>query len=191
MKRPLSIVVVGSSGNGKTTLVNGLRAYENDFIFPKRYITRPRRKGDDLIENEHVRPEKFDSLLQGGDLEIAWSRPLGKARHERYGFETLTSRPEQIIVYSANNALLRDEMAILPEGFFDDCFIVLVKAADDIRRKRMFGRSPDIANEEMSIRIKDHGLDLVPKADLIIDTHTFSPEEAVTLIRSSIGYKVN
>jgi hypothetical protein len=186
MRRPSSIIVVGSSGNGKTTLVNGLRAHDDQFIFPKRFITRPRRKGDDLVENEHVRPDRFDHLLGTGGIGIAWSRPLGKTRVERYGFESTEPDPDRIVVYSANNALLRDENAMVPSGFFEDCFIVLVKAPDDIRRDRMFGRSPDIAHEEMDIRIRDNGLDLVPKAHLVIDTHSFGPDHAVALVRRSV-----
>lgn len=184
MKQPSSIIVVGSSGNGKTTLVNGLRSYGDEFIFPKRYITRPRRKGDDLIENAHVRPDGFDRLIRDGRLDIVWKRPLGKTRHERYGFEVLDPGHGKIVVYSANNALLRDGMAALPEGFLDSCFVVLVKAPDHIRRDRMFSRSPDIAHEEMDIRIRDNGLDLVPKANLVIDTHAFTPDQAVALVRA-------
>lgn len=45
-----SVVIVGSSGTGKTTLVNGLRtlAYSQNLAIPRRYITRPRREGTTL-----------------------------------------------------------------------------------------------------------------------------------------------
>ncbi|HXE09877.1 MAG TPA: hypothetical protein VN554_00445 [Verrucomicrobiae bacterium] len=187
MKRPTSIIVVGSSGNGKTTLVNGLRAYEDTFIFPKRYITRPQRKGDDLIENEHVDPARFDELLDAGHLAVAWTRPLGKTRRERYGFETIQPEESRMVVYSANNALLRDETAVVPANLFGDSFIVLVKAPDRVRQERVFGRSPDLRQEEMDIRLQDNGLDLVPRVDMVIDTHAFNPQRAVDLVRKAVS----
>ncbi len=182
MKKPRSIIVVGSSGNGKTTLVNGLRHHEADFAFPKRYITRPQRKSDDLVENKHVTHDDFKQFLQDGHLEVAWQRPLGKDRYERYGFEVVAPDQRKIVVYSANNALLRDKTAILPDSFFDDCFIVLMKADDDIRRQRMLQRSPDIVGEELDVRVRDNGLDLVSKADLVIDSGEFKPDEVVDLV---------
>jgi ribose 1,5-bisphosphokinase PhnN len=187
MQKTVSLIVVGSSGNGKTTLVNGLRPYDSQFTFPKRYITRPQRKGDDLIENKHVRPEKFDALLEAREVDIAWHRPLGKTRVERYGFEPVGKDGDKIVVYSGNNALLRDENAILPANLLKDSLVILVKAPDAVRRERMFARSPDISREEMAVRIADNGLDLVPKADLVIDTDTLGPQQVIKLVLAFIG----
>ena len=78
-----SVIVMGESGTGKTTLVNALRvALETDaslddrLTIPKRIITRPRRKNDDLIENMFVTPRRFDDLIARGAVSLHWEREL-------------------------------------------------------------------------------------------------------------------
>ena len=76
MKRAESIVVVGSSGSGKTTLVNGLRTpeYADKLVIPHRYITRPARLGDDLVENSHLDQDNFQARVNEGKINPHWKR---------------------------------------------------------------------------------------------------------------------
>src|ERR1700722_3442378 len=110
MKRYESLVVVGSSGTGKTTAVNGLRIpqYADRLVIPHRYITRPQRAGDDLTENSHLSHRAFELNARAGIFSPHWQRILEDERVERYGFDTVAPKDTRLKVYSANNAFLRD-----------------------------------------------------------------------------------
>ena len=110
MKKINSIIIVGSSGSGKTTLVNGLRTkkYADKVVVPRRYITRPQRQGDDLIENIHITKEEFEQKLKAGEIDPAWTRELENGRLEQYGFVPIEPGDNRLRIYSGNNAFLRD-----------------------------------------------------------------------------------
>jgi len=42
-------------------------------------------------------------------------------------------------------------------------------------------------SEELDVRIADDGLDLLPHADLVIDTHELAPEEVVDMVLRTAG----
>lgn len=104
---PKVVVVVGSSGVGKTTAVDPLRNKNNfllygsswsDFptqwrwvVVPKRYITRAPRSWQPSEENINVTREQFLALLWGGEIFFPWKRDLWWEDREFYWFESLTS----------------------------------------------------------------------------------------------------
>ena len=173
-----SIVVVGSSGTGKTTLVNGLRApeYAETLTIPHRYITRPYRQGDDLVENSHLSPDDFDQGVRSGAIWPYWNRALDSGRVERYGFQAAADG--KLRVYSANNAFLRDtNESVL--SVLQDCVVVVAMARPDARTSRLGDRSPDMSAAERAVRLADSGVDILATTVQleIIDTTGMSPEQ--------------
>lgn len=170
-----SLVIVGSTCSGKTGLVRSLRDFYGDKLaIPLRYITRPRRKNDDLVENKPVFLEEFQSLVKKGLIDVWWERQMEGDRIEYYGFERVIS-VGRLRIYSANNAIVRDPNAKLEKlGKFK---ILAIKADHPVRVERLSLRSPDLSPKEIEYRLGDDGLDAIEKADFVIDNTSISIEE--------------
>lgn len=165
-------------------MVNGLRSEElSDFLhIPKRYITRPQREGDDLVENGHVTWEEFNSMVASGKLWPYWQRELDQGRIEQYGFETTSS--DKLRIYSANNAFLRDVNESLKTVLNESC-VVVVESDESKRAERLADRSPDMKDSERSHRLSDSGTD-IRLDNIIIDTTSLSPEQGQAALRKVV-----
>lgn len=75
MARPLGslVLVVGPSGVGKDTLINGARhALENDkrFVFVRRVVTR--RAQAEVEDHDSLDPETFRQMDEAGRFALSW-----------------------------------------------------------------------------------------------------------------------
>lgn len=175
-----SLVVIGSSGSGKTTLVNGLRdeRFETRVVIPERRITRPKRAGDDLVENDHTTQIDFKEGI-GSIIDPYWSRELEPERIEQYGFVPPDKNDPRLRIYSANNAFMRDRNPSVERVLLRG-LVVVVTAERDTRKQRLADRSPDLSDAERAIRLDDDGGDIILPPGLLIgsiDTTHLSPAE--------------
>jgi len=72
-KRGTLFLVVGPSGAGKDSLIDGAKAALEDagsHVFPRRYITRPAGAGGE--EHIPVSNEMFETLLKGNEMVLSW-----------------------------------------------------------------------------------------------------------------------
>ncbi|MEK7620962.1 MAG: hypothetical protein AAB395_01255 [Patescibacteria group bacterium] len=179
MKKINSIIIVGSSGSGKTTLVNGLRTkkYADKVVVPRRYITRPQRQGDDLIENIHITKEEFEQKLKAGEIDPAWTRELENGRLEQYGFVPIEPGDNRLRIYSGNNAFLRDINSSV-QKILNNAQVVVCMAQPEKRTSRLGDRSPDMSESERSVRLSDSGADALEFDNIeIIETTNLSPAD--------------
>lgn len=171
-----SIIFVGSSLVGKTTLVDVTREAINEdpdtfrqFRVPKRIITRPQRQGDNLVENEFRTVDEFREMVARGEIGMHWTRKMEGTRTEQYGF--LPVEAGAIPVYSANNAVVNNRESVEPNSLLKKSLIVAIYAPEDIRRKRLFERSPDLVNEkpeEVAYRLEDKAINMYPDAHIVV-----------------------
>ena len=79
-------VIVGPSGCGKDTLMQGAKRFLPDTVFAKRVITRPHIADAEVFTS--VSPATFDELIEQGKFAIHWS-----ANNLRYGISSAIQQP--------------------------------------------------------------------------------------------------
>lgn len=169
------IFIIGSSGVGKTSLVNFLKSYPDlaDKVHvPLRYITRPARQNDDLQENRHVDYEIFQELVDKDEINIHWQRDLGGNQYERYGFASIHGN--KMPLYSANMALVKADNAIAPSDILENSLLIGVYLPEDKRIERFSARSPDVMQrkEEIQKRFSDKTDDVFDTCHIVVDNQS-------------------
>lgn len=202
-----SLVIVGSSGTGKSTLVDELRRVfefcKPAVSFPQRLITRPKRDNDNMKENIHTTAEEManevefaddpfytidpDSMSQHRmrkDLHrkrefIHWKRIMEKDRITDYAFEA-PSIYYQIKVLSANNAFGEEEYN---NAKATDTLWIGITASETDREARLARRSPDMGEDERKKRLGDLSENVTQYSDLTIANTDSNPEVALNDIK--------
>ena len=150
---PRSIVVIGGSGAGKTTVVDAVRAAALPGVaVPERRVTRPSRPDDHPAEAVPRDAATFAAEVAAGALGLCWQRTLG-ARRERYGF--VATPAELLAVYSANLALVAPDAGVTPASALDGALIVVVTAPSSVRTARVRARSPGLAADALASRDRE------------------------------------
>lgn len=128
------VLVVGPSGVGKDTLINGAQAQlagDPRFAFVRRIVTRP---ADAALEDHDTMDEAlFDALEAGGGLALSW-----RAHGLRYGlpagiFTDLAAG--KVVVANGSRQALGQGCKQFP-----GCAVVLVTARSDLRAQRLLQR---------------------------------------------------
>ncbi|MDO8648694.1 MAG: NUDIX domain-containing protein [Candidatus Peregrinibacteria bacterium] len=170
------VVIVGSTCAGKSVVVDAIRqsylALQGIIDVPKRYITRPQRAKDNIVENAFVTPEEFQTKVDGDEIGLHWIRKMEGDREERYGFHRTTG--DALPVYSGNNALYNNSESVRPEGVLKNALMLGVYAPDDVRRERLVSRSPDLLKdrpEEVAYRLGDSSENMLPHIHVLVDNH--------------------
>ena len=176
VKRIASVIFVGSSLVGKSTLIDQMRcaigADENlapHFQIPKRVITRPQRANDNTTENQFVSVSEFDEMIRCGQIGLHWIRKMEAERTEQYGF--LNTDNGKIPVFSGNNAIVDNQLSVMPFDLLDQSLVVAVYCPDDLREERMRQRSPDLVSDkpqEAKYRMSDKAANVCSKAHMVI-----------------------
>ena len=168
------IIVTGSSCSGKTTFVNRIREsikLNDEIAIPKRYITRPKRLGDDNLENNHVSHGEFADLIKNSFINFYWPRKLKSKgdEPEMYGFNI---EENKINILSANNDcfrfITRNSQQFRHLNNYEYVRFIHIHSDVETRAERINKRSPDLSDEEVGIRISDDGMDVYGSADLVI-----------------------
>jgi len=196
-----SVIFVGSSFVGKTTLVDVTREAVNgdpdtfgQLRIPKRITTRSQRQNDNLVENEFRTLDEFRGMVIKGEIGMHWVRKMEGTRTEQYGF--LPVEPSTIPLYSANNAVINNRESVEPNSLLEKSLIVAIYAPEDIRRKRLFERSPDLVNdkpEEVAYRLEDRAINMYPDAHIVIKNfgrHESQTKDDVVVLMKLISQAV-
>lgn len=176
LKKIDSIIFVGSSSTGKSTLVDVVRdAISQDpelsarVSVPKRVVTRPQRENDNLVENIFITPEAFSAMVEKGKIGLRWIRKMEGTRTESYGF--LAPESGEMPIYSANNAVINNKESLEPADILEKSLIIAVYAPEPVREQRLVTRSPDLVQnkpEEAAYRLADRAINMFPEAHIVV-----------------------
>lgn len=127
-------LVVGPSGAGKDSLIDGAKAAlqtDSRYHFPQRYITRPADAGGE--DHIPVSDAAFDTLEQRGELLLSWH-----AHNLRYGIPALVgaqlSEGLNVIVNVSRTVVDEARRTLAP------MVVLYVTVSDDVLAARLTAR---------------------------------------------------
>lgn len=128
------VAVVGPSGAGKDTLIDGARAYftdADDILFVRRVVTRP--AGDGGEAHRSMDPGEFDAARQAGAFALSW-----EAHGLKYGLPVVLDAH----LASGHVAVVNGSRAALPlfAERYRNLTVVNVTARPDILARRLAAR---------------------------------------------------
>lgn len=135
------VLVVGPSGAGKDTLINGARdalAGDARFVFPRRVVTREAVAA--LEDHDSVTPTEFALQEANGAYALSW-----EAHGLRYGLPAhIVSdiAAGRVVVMNSSRAMVAAARAKFP-----GTVAVLIEATPVVRAKRLAGRGRESAGE--------------------------------------------
>ena len=140
------ILVVGPSGVGKDTLLDGARAElarDDRFVFVRRDITRPASAGGE--DHHAVSRSEFEANLAGESYALHWG-----AHDLQYGIP----KSQLAVMERGGAAIANGSRSVLDEARsrFERLGIVSINADDKLLRQRLSARGRESA-EDISARI--------------------------------------
>jgi phosphonate metabolism protein PhnN/1,5-bisphosphokinase (PRPP-forming) len=165
-------LIVGPSGAGKDTLIDGARAAlagDPDFVFARRVITRPADAGGE----DHVAAsdEEFRAREQAGGFMAVW-RAHGLCYGLEKSLEDELARGRNVIA-NVSRAVLDDLVARFPSH----C-IVEITAPPEILAQRLAQRGRETA-AEIAERLARAAPDFPPGARRVAVSNDGSPDQGV------------
>jgi ribose 1,5-bisphosphokinase len=148
MARPLGtlVLVVGPSGVGKDTLINGARqALDNDkrFVFMRRMVTRPADL--ELEDHDSVDATSFLEMEAAGRFALSWD-----AHNLRYGLPISLDTDlalGKVVIANVSRHVVAQARAKYPA-----CSVILITAEISRRRERLIQRGRE-APEQITSRL--------------------------------------
>jgi ribose 1,5-bisphosphokinase len=131
------VVVVGPSGAGKDSLIDGARAMLSEnprFFFPRRVITRTADRSED---HESITAQDFASAEQRGEFFLSWS-----AHGLSYGIPAEVAerlRDGQVVVCNVSRTVIEAARQRSTQAF-----VVLVTAPAVLRAERLAARRREL-----------------------------------------------
>jgi ribose 1,5-bisphosphokinase len=134
-------LVVGPSGVGKDTLIDGAKAalaHNKNYVFPARFITRPADAGGE--QHSEVSATDFEDAVSGGHYALSWhAHGLG------YGIPLAI----KAMLESGQNVVVNVSRSVLDQAraAFVNVRIISISAPSDVLAKRLAARGRETAGE--------------------------------------------
>lgn len=146
------IVIVGTSGSGKTTIINLLKERHPDFFFPSAFTTREKRPGEiPGTTYDFISRAEFEAHIENGEL-LEWA-----INHSKEYYGMLRKPVEEAL--NAGKTIVR-EMSIagledtLKTDLADQVYsIFLTPPSLELMKQRIMKRS-HLADEEIERRME-------------------------------------
>lgn len=178
----LSIVITGASACGKTTLYHHLLDLTNLIASPPHMTRAPREGEKPGIDAIFVTEEQFKLNFSNGKY-IEDSLDFAKFNNNYYGSPVdwiyRVLKGDQLCFVSPSTGIARHVKTQVK----DKILWVHLTATDEVRRKRIKEREPNITDEELHRRLTGGDSQETPEdCDLMIDTSTLTAEQIYELV---------
>ncbi|HZY69255.1 MAG TPA: phosphonate metabolism protein/1,5-bisphosphokinase (PRPP-forming) PhnN [Devosia sp.] len=135
------VLVVGPSGAGKDTLINGARAeFAKDprFVFPRRVVTRA--SVAELEDHESVSREEFALRQMNGAYALSW-----EAHGLLYGLPASIEAD----VAAGHVVVVNSSRSVVPEAQekFSGIAVISIMASPEVRAERLISRGRESAQD--------------------------------------------
>ncbi len=166
------VLVVGPSGAGKDTLLDGARAaLEGDpaFVFARREITRPAEAGGE--DHDPVDEARFAAREAAGGYALTW-----RAHGLAYGIPAVITHDlalDRTVVANVSRAVLDAARAR-----FGDVRVLVVTADPETRARRLSQRGRESA-EDIAQRLARAEAIPVTGDDVVVVQNDSTPQEGV------------
>ncbi|MCG7298908.1 AAA family ATPase [Brevibacterium sp. ACRRH] len=174
------VAVVGPSGTGKDSIIDGVQRVlasthaeiADDFIFTRRYITRPKGNGEDHVEISH---DDYLQKKKDGKFSLTWEAhglsyalPCELIDYVKHG---------KIVVANISRGVLKE----LPD-VFGNSLTVKVTTDESVRLERLLKRGREEADDVRKRLGRD---DPAPEADtdLVIENNGSLDDAISTMSR--------
>ena len=170
------VLVVGTSGSGKNTLIEHVRPLFPEVVYAKSCVTRPPREGEDSGYRYFVSKDDFEARVKNGEF-LEWAEYGGNL----YG----TLRAEVVTQIEAGHIVLKElevqgVRQIREKMSKDDLIIVFINAGswEDVEA-RIKARAPISADELLKRRAHyDDEMSYMREADIVIENKQGQVEQA-------------
>lgn len=170
------VLVVGTSGSGKNTLIEHVRPLFGEIVYAKSCVTRAPREGEDAGYRYFVSKEDFEARVKNGEF-LEWAEYGGNL----YG--TLRAEVEnpmkdgKVVLKELEVQGVRQIREKIPK---DDLIIVFINAGswEDVEA-RIKARSPMSADELLKRRAHyEDEMSYMKEADIVINNKQGEVEQA-------------
>ena len=139
MARGTLFLIVGPSGSGKDTLINGVRdALARTHLFPRRAITRPREAGGEDYASETM--ADFETSERAGNFALSW-RAHGLAYGIPVSIAANLARGRHVVV-NVSRAAVEDARAK-----FSPVRVIEITAPHEVLAARLKARGRESATD--------------------------------------------
>lgn len=179
MRPGILFVVVGPSGGGKDTLIDGARAalgHDPRFVFARRLITRPAEAGGEA--HEAVNEDTFAALERAGGLLVSW-RAHGLSYGLRAELRDELARGRHVIA-NASRAVLTALAETVPR-----LVVLSIVAAPDVLARRLAARGRE-SPEDIDARLARAALAMPEGVESLVIRNDGAAEEGIEHLLAAI-----
>jgi guanylate kinase len=170
------VLVVGTSGSGKNTLIDHVRPLFTEVVYAKSCVTRPPREKEDSGYRYFISKEDFEQKVRNGEF-LEWAEYGGNL----YG--TLRAEVEtqveagKIVLKELEVQGVRQIREKMPK---EDLVIIFINAGSwEIVEARIKARSPISTDELLKRRAHyDDEMSYMKEADIVIENKQGEVEQA-------------
>lgn len=170
------VLVVGTSGSGKNTLIEHVRPLFTEVVYAKSCVTRRPREGEDASYRYFVTKDDFETKVRNGEF-LEWAEYGGNL----YG----TLKAEVVAQVDAGNIVLKElevqgVRQIREKMPKDDLVIIFINAGswEDVEA-RIKARAPMSVDELLKRRAHyDDEMSYMKEADIVIENRQGQVEQA-------------
>lgn len=169
--------VVGPSGAGKDTLIEGALRARPGLRLVRRVITRPTEAGGEDFEG--VTPEEFASRKARGDFALDWD-----AHGLSYGIPTGQVGGAGDVIFNGSRAALIRAQAVFP-----DLRVIVVTAPPEVLAERLAARGRETASD-IAVRLDRAGFDLPEGIEAATVMNDSTPDAGVARLLAALDAAV-